>query len=240
MPASATPVTFTGSSGNRSASADFSIVGGNLQVVLTNTSLFDVTVPVEVLTAVFFDLVSNPTLSRVSALLASGSTVSFGSSNGGDVGGEWAYKAGLGSSSPATQGISSVGLSLFGPGDRFNPLSNLQGPASPDGLQYGITSAGDNLGTGNAPVTGGNALIQDSVVFTLSGLPGGFDPSTAVSNVSFQYGTALTEPNIPGCRDCTHVVPEPSTWIMLVTGTLCLLGYGWSRRQAHQDAGTSI
>jgi hypothetical protein len=27
---------------------------------------------------------------------------------------------------------------------------------------------------------------------------------------------------------------------MLVTGTLGLLGYGWSRRQAHQDAETSI
>jgi hypothetical protein len=43
---------------------------------------------------------------------------------------------------------------------------------SPDGLQYGITSGSDNPSTGNAAVTGANALIQNSVVFTFSGATG--------------------------------------------------------------------
>ena len=111
------------------------------------------------------------------------------------VGGEWAYASVLvGAPLGATEGISSAGLGLFG-GATF-PGTNLQGPAAVNGLQYGITSAGDILATGNAAVTGGNALIQNQVVFTLAGVG-----LSTVSNVSFQYGTALTEPN------CTPPVP---------------------------------
>src|SRR5262249_38071850 len=146
----------------------------------TNTSDGDVLMPVDVLTAVFFD-VSGPALSLTptSAVLNGGSTVFFGTTDPGNVvGGEWAYKGGLvGEPAGDHYGISSTGINLFGPGDRF-PGNNLQGPDSPDGLQYGITSAGDNPATGNSPVTGDNALIQNSVVFHLSGLPAGFDPST--------------------------------------------------------------
>ena len=81
---------------------------------------------------------------------------------------------------------------------------NLQNPESVDGLQYGITSAGDNTSTGNAAVTGNFALIQHSVVFTLWGNPAltAIEDYT-ISNVSFQYGTSLSEPNV--------TVPEPTT-----------------------------
>jgi hypothetical protein len=103
---------------------------------------------------------------------------------------------------------------LFGSQDLF-PGSNLQGPDAPDGLQYGITSAGDDTGTGNTPVTGENALIKNSVVFTLSGLPVGFDPSASISNVVFQYGTALDEPHFPG-------IPEPATLALMCGALTCL------------------
>jgi len=211
-------LTITGTSGNLAASADFSVSGTNLVVTLTNTSLFDVDDPVDVLTAVFFTLAGNPTLSRVSAVLGSGSTVFFGPDGGGNVGGEWAYQNNISAPNGADEGIFSAGFGFNG--DLTFPGSNLQGPAAVGGLQYGLTSAGDSTTTGNAPVTGGFALIHSSVVFTLSGLPAGFDPPApgAITNVSFQYGTALDEPNVPPSS-----VPEPATMLLLGFG---LIGMG--------------
>src|SRR5262245_6108884 len=210
--ASSASVIWSGSSGNLAALAEFAVVGSDLVVTLTNTSGFDVLVPADVLTAVFFD-VSGPalTLSRTSAVIGPTSTVAFGTTDpGGVVGGEWAYTSGLVGTPGGAYGISSAGLNLFGSGDVF-PGSNLQGPAEPNGLQYGITSAGDNTGTGNAAVTGGNALIKNQVVFTLGGVGAGFDLNR-ISAVTFQYGTATgTEPSFPG-------TPTP--------GTLALLGLG--------------
>ncbi|MBI4557609.1 MAG: PEP-CTERM sorting domain-containing protein [Candidatus Hydrogenedentes bacterium] len=215
LPAMADSVVFEGTSGSLSASVEFEIDGSNLVATLTNTSTADVLVPADVLTAVFFSVVGDPTLTRVSAVLNVGSVVFFGGTDpGGVVGGEFAYLIGIGGSTPngETQGISSVGLDIFGPSDRF-PGSDLQPPTSPDGLQYGITSAGDDTSTGNTPVTGGGgALIQNSVVFTLGSLPDGFALSD-IYNVSFQYGTDLSEPNVPG-----RLVAEPMTWSLLGLG----------------------
>ena len=223
-PAGAVPFTASGTGNNGellSASADFSVSGSNLTVILTNTSTADVNDPPDILTAVFFTLAGNPTLTPVSALLSGGSVVFFGPNGGGNVGGEWAYGNGLvGAPGGANKGISSAGFGLFGSGNRFG-ATNLQGPAAVDGLQYGLTSAGDNTATGNAPVTGGNALIKNQVTFILSGLPTGFNPSTAISNVSFQYGTALTDTNVPATP-----VPEPASVLLLGSGlaSLGLLG----------------
>jgi MYXO-CTERM domain-containing protein len=210
---------FTATQGSLSAQATFAVVGSNLQVTLSNISMNDVLVPVDVLTGMFFDI-SGPVMSlgRTSAVLAPGSFVAFGGTDPGDVvGGEWAYLNNLsGAPNGAKYGISSSGLGLFGPGDRF-PGTNLQGPDSPDGLQYGITSMGDNLATGNTPVTGTNALIKHSVIFTLSGAGANFDLSR-IGNVSFQYGTDLSEPNI--------TVPTPGA-----AGVLALGAAGALRRR---------
>jgi hypothetical protein len=194
----ATPITFTGSGGNLVAQVAFDVSGTTLVVTLTNTSSSDVLAPSDVLTAVFFDLAGDPILSRLSAVVAPGSSVSFGITDPGNVvGGEMAYKTGLvGAPGNASQGISSAGLGLFGPGDRF-PGNDLQAPASPNGLQYGLTSAGDNTSTGNTRVTGTDALIKNAVVYTLGGLPSGFLLS-GISNVNFQYGTSLSDTSIPG------------------------------------------
>jgi len=217
----ATPISFTNTLGDLSAKVTFDIDStGNLIVTLENISTKDVQAPSDVLTGVFFSL-SDPSikLTGVSAVLGSG-TVLF-DQNVTNVGGEWAYKEGLsGVPLGADRGISSSGLGdLFGPKDRFSG-ENLQGPDSVGGIEYGITSSGDNSSTGNKAVTGTNALIQGSVVFTfnVSGLPEGFDLSNAITNVSFQYGTDLSEPNIP--------VPEPSTLLLLGVSLIGIGIYG--------------
>lgn len=207
--------TFTATSGNLSAQATFDVVGSDLQITLSNISMDDVLVPADILTGVFFDISGSAmTLGRVSAVLASGSTVAFGTTDPGNVvGGEWGFKGGMTGPRGAAYGISSSGLGLFGPGDVF-PGSNLQGPTNPDGLQYGITSAGDNLATGNSPVTGENALIKHAVVFKLSGAGSNFDLSR-IGNVNFQYGTDLSEPNI--------TVPAPSAAALMGLGAAASL-----------------
>jgi hypothetical protein len=220
-PAETSPVVFIGSSGTLSAEVTFAQSGTDLIVTLSNLSSFDVQLPSEVLTAVFFTLAGDPTLTPTSAILSFGSVVLFGGTDpGGGVGGEWAYKNHLlGAPFGADEGISSAGFGLFGPGDRF-PGSNLQGPANPDGLQYGITSPVDNPATGNRAVTGANALIKHSVVFTLSGLPTSYVLSPAsITAVSFQYGTALPprDPNVPGV-----FIPEPNSFALTALGLLAL------------------
>jgi len=224
--AHATPVTFSAASDTRAASASFDLVGGNLQVVLTNTSTFDTLVPTDLLTAVFFDIAgSDPTLTRISATLTSGSSVFYdpdGQPAGGVVGGEWAYAAGVtGLPLGAHYGISSTGLDKFGPDDLF-PGPDLQAPTSPDGPQYGILSAGDDTATGNTGVLGSGGMIKNSVTFLLGSVPTGFSLSQ-IGSVSFQYGTALGEPNI-------SAIPEPETYAMLLAG-LGLMGFVARRRR---------
>lgn len=218
----AASVTFAGTNGALAASATFTASNNFLIVTLSNTSTNDVLMQNNILTALFFD-VSGPVLSlnaaTGSAVVPSGSSVLFGSTDpGGVVGGEWEYLAGISNSVPTHQnyGISSSGFSIFG--NANFPGSNLEGPAAVDGVQYGITSAGDNPTTGQSAVTGDNGLIQNTVVFTLPGLPTGFDPSTQISRVSWQYGTMLspTDPTVTG-----SLVPEPGCGALVgIVGTL--------------------
>jgi hypothetical protein len=203
------------------ASAEFDItVSGtttNLTVKLTNDATYDPNDPGDILTAVFFTLTGNPTLAAVSAVLAPGSAVKGNgglTDPGGVVGGEWAYASSV-NTNGANQGTSSAGLGIFGPANLF-PGSNLEGPVSPDGVQYGISTAFDAPGNDNGGIAG-VGLITNAVVFTLGQWPASLNLAD-ISNVSFQYGTALSEPNVPGV-----LIPEPSTGMLAMAG-ICLLG----------------
>ncbi|OWY68872.1 hypothetical protein B7486_23530 [cyanobacterium TDX16] len=225
QPIAAGSVIFTGSgmnamNGNNpiAGSVEFEVSANALIVTITNTAKSDVEVPSDVLTGAYWSMdIGASSLTRTSGLLAPGSSVFYdldGQPAGGVVGGEWAYKSGL-SFNGAAYGISSSGLGLFGPGDLF-PGPDLAPPPNPDGLNYGLLSAGDNAATGNGGITGSGGLIKNAVVFTLTGLPGNFTLDS-ISNVQLQYGTSLSEPRLT-------TVPEPGTVTLLGLAGLVLLG----------------
>src|SRR5262245_4657243 len=238
--AAATPITFYGSDGTHSASATFEVIGGDLVVTLTNTSPSDATLTTDILTAMFFTATGNPLFTRTSVVLDTGSTTTAypsgsgsGTEAGGAVGGEWSYLNSL-AVFGNNEGLSSSGLGVFGPGNLF-PGANLEGPDSPDGLQYGITSPGDDQATGNGDIQN-VTLIQNSVVFHL-GLNGNdtFDPYRDITGVSFLYGTTLTDPVLTGgcltnCVRETEQVPQPGTLALLGSSLLGLLGWAARRR----------
>jgi hypothetical protein len=222
-------ITYLGAGGSLTATVAFAQSGTDLIITLSNTTLADVQAQEDVLTAVFFTLAGNPVLTKTSAVVPAGSTVYFGITDpGGVVGGEWAYNPAL-KKAPfdAQLGIGSAGFSANAEfdGTMMFPGNNLDGNAGPDGISYGILSAGDNTTTGNSAVTGGNPLIKNSVVFTM-GLPTNYVlTASSISDVSFQYGTALNEPNDPGA-----LIPEPSS-IALAAAGIGLLGLFGRRRR---------
>jgi hypothetical protein len=216
--------TFTGSNNNSlTASVSFAQSGNDLIVTLANTTAADTLMPSQVLTAVFFTLAGHPTLTKISAVVAPGSVTLFGTNGpAGDVGGEWAYMDTLTNAPGGSMyGLSSSGFSagpMFGTADEFEPGDDLNpNSPSPDGLDYGLVSWGDNPATGNNAVTGKDPLIKHAVVLTL-GLPVDYVlTADKISAVNFQYGTSLTEPNIPGV-----LIPEPSTIALVTSGILLL------------------
>jgi hypothetical protein len=241
MPAAADSVTFTGTGtgvngATLSASVTFTVSGNNIIVTLTNTASGDINESANLLTGVFFSFAGG-SLTAGSAALGSGSTVvncapsknanqncTF-PSGGTDVSGEWAFAQNIsGAPGGANTVIASSGFGNYGGStNRFDNNQNWQGPASVDGAQFGIapagyTTTGDNGGLNN------DALIVNVAVFTLTGWTGG-NIAGLFSNVSFQYGTDISEPNIPGCENgnCTPV-PEPGTLALFGTGLLGLAG----------------
>ncbi len=233
-------VTWSFSQDDRQAEATYKTSGNDLVVTLTNTSTRDVTKRNEVLTAVFFDMASRPDLTAISAIIPSNSDIFYydGFPNGGDVGGEWAFVSGSSIPGNARYGISSTGLDVFGPHDRFNPDYDLDFPASPGGLNFGITSAVDNestfMGIKNGVILSKNGtykvppLIKNEVTFTLRGVGSGFNPANAISKVWFQYGTNLREPNYSGTPESS--APEPITMIGAIMGVAAAGQYLRKRR----------
>jgi hypothetical protein len=211
-------LTFTGSdlSDQLAASATFDLSGGNLTVSLVNTYTGDTVDQSHVLTGIFFNY-SGGTLTPSSAAIGAGSVYWQGTSSSPTdpnhppvvLGTEWAYGTG---SAPhgANAGIVSSGFYTPGSGN-FAPSGDML-----DGSAYGILSAGytgsdlDGLST--------RVYVQDTVNFVLTGFTG---PLSQITDVSFQYGTSLSEPNMMG----SPAVPEPAT---VFAGALLLLPFGLS------------
>jgi len=245
-------ITFSGSgtdgANNTSlaASATFAVDGqGDLVVTLLNNYTGDTRFQADVLTAVFFSGANG--LTPVSATAPSGSTFWMGKGgstltqvtpvpnttpgpDGTILGQQWEYLSGISSQAPngASAGISASGLgNIFGSGN-FTSSGVMV-----DGTSYGLVSAG-YTGNGNDGLKGGNGnkttyFIQDSMTFVLSGFNGNL---AGISDVTFQYGTVLSDSSFVG----THlaIAPEPNYGIAAAVSVGSLLPLGslklWCRR----------
>jgi len=207
------------SSGDLSASADFTVVGSTLTVTLKNTASVSPNDPAGVLSALFFNYSGPGSISFTplgmghSAATASGAA-NYAGNYGGfgpkDIGGEWAFNTSV---HGFNYGLSSTGLNLFGPGDRFNN-NDLTSPDSPDGIQWGIVNSGYVNGSGNGGVQD-IPFVRDTATFKFT-ISGGFDP-TKITGVEFLYGTAFGEGGGGGTPHDV-VTPAPAGLVLLVSG----------------------
>ena len=231
LPSDATAsITFAGSDSSHSAQATFGVDGsGDLIVTISNmqstTGIFTQT---NVLTALFFSVTGDPTLTPLSA--------STGASkvwhpDGTNMGQNWEYlanKSGLGSSVTQHDGISATGFNIFGQGNFCTSGSG----KNVDGVGWGLMPQTTTNFTYDGFST--TPFIQSTAVFILSGFG-----STSLSNigkVEFQYGTSLCDTSLCGSivntpSDGTADTPEPPTFaVWLVLGSLGV-GFAWWRRK---------
>lgn len=210
-----------------SATATFSVSDLNLIVTLSNTGAFAPVNANDILTGVFFTLSGDLKLTPVSAEVASGSSVidhrlPLGFT--GDVGSQWAYRNDLvGAPGGADEGISSTSLKWFSAKNLFS-RQKPKGFGSLGGISFGITTL-DDLGGHSRGNLKNQALIQNSVVFTFSGLPNDFSLSD-ISDVTFQYGTGAKAPKLIG-EVMANNVAEPPTIVLVAVS---LLGVLWAMR----------
>jgi len=214
----------TGASGQAlKATATFQTLAGNeLQITLANTETGDANTTANLLTEIFFNGASG--LTPVSAIVPTGqkewnSGVSTTLSSNLDVGTGWGYgytggsgDESLGANPPhgATDAISSAGTgNWLGHSDFGGPRTSLDG--APYGLvPLGFMSTGgthDGLSNGQSDPT-----FENTVVLTLSNWTGSL---SSIANVSFQYGTVSSNPNLTATA-----TPEPTT------AGCFLIGYG--------------
>jgi hypothetical protein len=201
------------------ASATFSVSNLDLVVTLSNTGTFDPIVANDILTGIFFTINGDPKLTPESAEVAPGSSVidrKMPVGFTGNVGSQWAYRNDLvGAPNGTDEGISSASQRWFAPRDLFSS-KKIKGFGSFSGISFGLTTLSDLPGNDRAGLKN-QPVIQNSVVFTFSGLPDDFSVSE-ISHVTFQYGTELKAPEL--LDNMANGVPEPPTIVLVAVGMI--------------------
>jgi hypothetical protein len=214
-------ITFSGSSGDLSASAVFDLSGTTLTITLSNTSLSAVTDPANILTGLFFNS-SALTPASATGPAPYGSVMASGTAGSG-----WVYNSGFSNAGVynygLTSGISATGLTydvinqlgVFGNTGFFNTTHE----SKISGDDYGIVSASTPDPTSN-PLQGKEPLFNNSLVFTFNNVSSSFNPG---QTVVFQYGSNAADPHF------TASVPEPSLAMLfgLGLGAVSLISRRW-------------
>lgn len=207
-----------------SATATFTVSNLELIITVSNTGTFAPVTANDILTGIFFTIDGDPNLTPQSAQVAPGSSVidqrlPLGFT--GNVGSQWAYRNDLvGAPNGTDEGISSTSLKWFSTKNLFSS-EKVKGFGSFDGISFGMTTL-DDLGGNNRGNIKNQALIQNAVVFTFSGLPDNFSISD-ISDVTFQYGTSLKAPDLIGDA-IANGVAEPPTIALVALSLLGALG----------------
>ncbi len=218
-------LTFTGTSiGNNGetlkATATFTVSNLDLIITLSNDATFDPNDRQDILSGVFFNIAGDPKLIPVSAELGLDSLViahSLPLGFTGDVGAEWAYRNDpKNAPSGANEGISATNLRGFGAKKYLFPGDRIRGAGHPGNVDFGLTTLFDLPGNNKGSIRH-KGLIENTIVLVLEGLPENFTLAD-ISNVTFQYGRRLKEPQITG--EVVAVVPEPSTIMLVAVGLL--------------------
>ena len=205
------------------ASATFTLTSNTFTLVLTNTSSQAVTAPAQLLSAIFWS--SNTTLTPLTpfaaALTNDSVWVNPDNKVALNVGGNYAYSGSLNLSgktpAPANQGVSAVGMDLFGNG-------NFDGkPVHADGDAYTILPHAGIAARGNA-FDKKYYLADDSMTFTFHTKANAITIDDVIFHYSSEYGgvNLAAVPSSGGGGNQSHA-PLPPTALLLGSG---LLGLG--------------
>ena len=193
-----------------SASADFSVSGTTLTIVLTNTASTAAMEVDDVLGGLFFDIAgSNPVFSNGNVALTGGSSFVHRdnvSASGNPLNDEWMFDTSV-AKVGTEYGVGSTGFPDFNPNTK-NFTAFFYGGSATAGAtnDYGLVpTAGVNAGMTT------NVYVNNSVTFT-------FTLSSTISendiqNVMVSYGSGGE----------TQLVPEPATFIAMTIGAVALL-----------------
>jgi hypothetical protein len=209
--------TFSGSSGDHSATASFEFIGNQLHITLTNT-MTSIDNP-SWLTGLFFDIAGSPTINSGSADADLEYLGIFGwqDYNSHTASQMWAFDDNIGAGElpfgDQQYGLGAAGYDVFGPGDMLAP----GGPGSqPNGIGGGILP--DIAGLFVPPGHWYKPFAIGSVHFVLN-LPNGFGEA-GISNVVFAFGSGFDEIYFPASG---VVVPLPAALPMGLAGLAGLL-----------------